>query len=253
MKKWWVLIVLFMLLITLSSCSFAVDEKAIDSVTVRITADELDSAISALKKMDDRTLVAGKSEILNAIIRGLTPYLNFNSWIATDFDFVDESVIRDLEKYKIIVSMLSLTDDESNVDDFIDKALQLKIFSKWNEWHATGSAYDLEEIKNLMDQGAMYKNNYAIGSKYYQRAYNKCMEAYNKFDGKSGYGMQETADFYYYYGVLTKAIIDNTDISDAQGGKYDASASAFIKIQEEHLADYDEVIRICDSFPKQLY
>ena len=79
------------------------------------------------------------------------------------------------------------------------------------------------------------------------------MNAYNKFNGKSDYGMQETADFYYNFAVQTKAIIDQSDTTSAQDNAYNTSSSAFKRILSEYIDAYNEIISICESFPKKLY
>ena len=162
-------------------------------------------------------------------------------------------VIQDIEKFQIIVNMLSLDTDESNVDDFISKALQLKKYTKWNAYHDAGESNDFTQIKSIMDQGAAYKGNPSIASKYYQQAYNKCMDAYYKFNGKTGYGMQEMADFYYNFAVQTKAIINQSGTTSAQDNAYNAAANAFKGILSEYIDDFDDIISICNSFPKKLY
>lgn len=264
MKKWLPLIATFAMIITSPACSSNVDnvderniddidKHTVENIILRIEADELDSAISLIETMDEETLSTGKSEILNAVIQELNPYLNFNSWVSTAYSFVDERVIQDIEKYQTIVNMLSLNPDESNVDDFIAKALQLKQYTKQNTYHDAGGADDFKEIKSIMDQGAVYKSNPSIASKYYQQAYDKCMDAFNKFDGKTEYGMQEAADFYYNFAVQTKAIIDQSGTTSKQDDAYTSSTIAFKRIQSELIADLEDVISICDSFPKKLY
>lgn len=254
MKKMLAVITIIVMVVSLSACSsFGVDKEAINNAVTRIEADELDSAISVINKMDDKTLSAGRSEILTAVIGEIDTYLNYNSWVSTNYHFVDESAIKDIEKYQTIVNSLSLDADESNVDDFIEKALSLKKYTKWNDYHSTDAAGDFANIKSTMDKGAVYKSNPSIASKYYKQAYNDCMTAYNSCSNYTGYGMKEAADFYYNFAVQTNAIITQSGTTSAQDNAYNTSSSAFKRIQQEHIDDLDDVIDICDSFPKSLY
>lgn len=253
MKKWLAVITIFILIVSLSACTLGVDKDAIESTVTRIKADELDSALSIINSMDSNTLSSGKDEILTAVINGIDAYLNFNSWVSTSYDFIDEKAIKEIEKYQSIVNSLSLSADESNVDDFISKALSLKQYAKWNDYHSTDAAEDFTSIKSTMDKGAVYKSNPTIASKYYKQAYNDCMAAYNKCNNYTGYGMKEAADFYYNFAVQTNAIISRSGTTSAQDNAYNSSSSAFQRIQQEHIDDLEVVIDICDSFPKELY
>ena len=254
MKKMLALITIVIMVISLSACSsLGVDKEAINNAITRIEANELGSAISVINQMDDKTLSAGKSEILSAIIGEINTYLNYNSWVSTDYHFIDERAIKDIEKYQTIVNILPLADDESNVDDFISKALSLKKYAKWNDYHSTDAAGDFTNIKNTMDQGEVYKSNPSIASRYYKQAYNDCMTAYNSCINYSGYGMKEAADFYYNFAVQTNSIITQSGTTSSQDNAYNAASSAFQRIQQEHIDDLDDVIDICDGFPKNLY
>ena len=254
MKKLLATLTVLIMIVSLSACtSLGVDNEAIDKAITRIKAGELDSAIDVISGMDEKTLSSGKDKVLSAVISEIKPYLNFNSWVSTTYDFIDESVIADLEKYQTLINCLSLESDESNVDDFIVKALSLKKYAKWNEYHRTNPVANVANIKNTMDQGAIYKSTPSIASKYYQQAYNDCLASYNKYKDNTGYGMKEVADFYYNYAVMINSVIAKKETTKEQNDAYSASKTACHDIQQEHLDDFDDVIDICESFPKNLY
>lgn len=262
MKKITTLILTIALCFTLFGCNTfdsllntatGIDETAINNVVIRIEANELDAAISLMQTMDEKTLGAGKSKILSAIIKGLNSYLNFGSWVATNHDFVYEKAVQEIKKYQTLVGVLNLNSNESNVGSFISKALQLEKYVKWNSYHRAGGANDIDDIKSTMDQGAVYKSNPSIASKYYQQAYNECVSAYNTFNGQSAYGMQETADFYYQFSVQIKAIISQKGTTGAEDNSYNIASKEFKRILSEYIDAYDEIISICESFPKKLY
>lgn len=254
MKRCLLLITIFAMIITLSACSSGIDETAIDNAVVRIEANELDSAIKIIKNMDKKTLSAGKSEILNAVIRRLNPYLNYNYWISTDYELIEISALQDFEIYQTIVEMLSLGYEESNVDDFIIKALQFRQYAKWNAYHYANDERPYnDEISNLVAQGDACKSTPSVATSFYQKAYDKCMDAYNAFKDQSNYGLKECSDYYYNLSIIIKARMTQTNTTSEQNDAYNTSWDKYIKIHQEYTDDLKEMWSIIESFPKKLY
>lgn len=252
MKKLLYSLFFFYLLFLLTSCSSIADKEAIKNTITRIEADELDSAIIIMKNMSEKTLLSAKEDILNAVIDEVSVCLGFNNWIGTDYHLVDDEVINDLEKYQTIVKMLNLDADDSNVDDFIENALELKKYTKLNTYHSKGGAEDYAEITKVMSQAASC-NTRSVANKYFQKAYDICMLAYWKFDGNADYGMVETADFYYQQSIQINAIIDQKSPTSVQNNEYERAHDEFKRLAQEHADSYNYIIKIVESFPRSLY
>lgn len=237
------------IMVSLVGCA---DKEAITDAVTRIEANELTSALKVVKDMDDKTIKAGKDEILTAIINELTPYLDTNSWISTSYCLIDDKTISDLEKYKSIIDALSLDVEETNIDDFLTKALSLKEYVKWNSYYKANDDY-LTEAKGLMDQGAVYRSSPTIASRYYKQAYDVCMDAYYIFNGSSDAGMKEAADLYYNFAVQTNGIISRSGTTAAQDNAYNNASSAYQRMTSEYIDALDDVINTCEDFPNKLY
>ena len=253
MKKFIAIIMAVVMCASLCSCSiFNADKKevdnAIDNVVDNINAGELDLAISIISEMDEKTLSSGKSEILEAIISEMETYIDPNAWVCTDNCFVDEDVIVAFEKYQTIVNALDLSEDESNVNAFIEKVLSLKEYIRWNDLHVLGKHDYENRVIDMLKKGL---NNSTYAKSYYQEAYNLCMEAYNNCKNYTGYGIKEASDYYYDYASTIYGFIYPSYGTTSNDD--DASREAYTKIIQEEIEDMNVVIDICDSFPESLY
>lgn len=242
------------MVISLSACSsFGVDKEAIEKTVTRIKSDELDLAINVINEMNEKTLLAGKSEILTAVIGEISTYLDQTSWLITEYDLVNKRVIEDIEKYQIIVNSLLLEDDESNVDDFITKAISLKEYVKWNDFYGYDATGTMTNISDIMNRGSNYKSTPSIALKYYKEAYDECMYAYKRCSEYTGYGMKELADFYYNYAIRLNASITRIETTSEQNDAFNTSSSNYEHIMQEYSDDLELVTDIGFSFPKKLY
>lgn len=245
-------IAVLLIIISVCSCSLSVDKEAIENTIDRIEATELNKALELIQGMDEQTLKAGKDDILAAVINKLNQYLYTSTWISSSSCLVKESAIVELENYQSILEALSLDPDTTNADDFVEKALMLKKYTKWNLYYAADDDY-LSEAQSYMNQGANYKSNPSIASQYYTKAYNVAIEAYNKFRNYSRSGMKEAADFYYNYAVQINGIISRSGTTSVEDDAYNNASKAYKAMINEYMDALSEVTNIVETFPTKLY
>ena len=228
-----------------------VDSNGIKEVVTHIESNESAQALSKCQTFNQKTLESGKNDILSAVIKELN-YCISNSTYESKTYWVNEKTIEELKNFQAILSLLPLDDTFTNAPSFLDNAVKLEKFIKWNKYHAENDNY-LVEIQEYMDTGASYRNtSWNIAVVYYEKALTICRNAAINFSADA-YGCQETADFYNAYGTLIYNVIYDKDNTIAEENEFDRAKEAYLKITDEYINALSEYIEILESFPTNIY
>ncbi len=225
----------------------------INKIIVHIESNELGTALSACKSTSANTLKEGSDKILACILDELKYYLASSNWVNTAYALVKTDAINELKIYREILSLLSLGNTFTNATTFVSKALELASYTTWNEYHKADDNY-LAEAQNYMNQGAPYRNtSWSTAVTYYEKAYTVANNAYYHFNGRSGKGMQEAANFYKAYATLIRNTINKKDNSAAEENAYNNASAAYKTIIQGYTDAISEIIDIVKTFPNKLY
>lgn len=260
MKKIISLLLITILLLScasiLSSCNQSsesnIDTEGIEQVVTHIESNESNKALSKCQAFNQETLNSGKDAILDAIKQELNYCISHSTYKSNTY-WINEKTIEELKNYKSILALLPLENSFTNAVDFLNEAVKLEKFIKWN---AYASEYDeyLEDIQYYMGTGASYRNtSWNIAVTYYEKALATCRNAAIAFSNENNYGFKENADFYTAYGTLIYNVIHKKDNTIAEENEFDRSKKEYLRITQEYIDALDEYIEILEAFPTSIY
>ena len=229
-----------------------VDSDGIAQVVTHIKSNESSKALSKCQSFNQETLESGKSDILDAIKEKLDYCISHSSYKSSTY-WINERTIEELKNFKSILDLLPLEDTFTNAVDFVNEAIKLEKFIKWNEYASEDDDY-LQDIQDYMDTGASYRNtSWNIAITYYEKALAVCRNAATAFSNESNYGYKETADFYNAYGTLIYNVIHKKDNTIAEENEFDRAKEGYLTITQEYIDANKEYLEILKAFPTNIY
>lgn len=235
-----------------SSSKSNIDTNGITQIVTHIESNESDKALSKCQTSNQETLESGKDNILDAIKQKLNYCISHSTYKSSTY-WINERTVNELKNYKGILALLPLEDTFTNAVDFVNEAVKLEKFIKWNDYASEDDNY-LQAIQNYMDQGASYRNtSWNIAVTYYEKALAVCRNAATAFSNENNYGYKETADFYNAYGTLIYNIIHKKDNTIAEENEFDRAKEGYLRISQEYIDALDEYIKILEKFPTNIY
>ena len=95
-----ILISCITLLVSCNSSSKKVDNEKITQIITHINANELNEALTKCQSLNQKTLEAGKDEILNCVLKKLEHYLYSGNWTFKTYYLIDPKAIKELKLYQ---------------------------------------------------------------------------------------------------------------------------------------------------------
>jgi tetratricopeptide (TPR) repeat protein len=229
-----------------------VNSEIISQIVIHIESNESSKALSKCQSLNAETLEAGKDTILVAIKQKLNYCISHATYKSSTY-WVNEKTIDELKNYQGILDLLPLEDSFTNAVDFVNEAVKLEKFIKWNAYSAEEDNY-LQEVQYYLDKGASYRNtSWKTAVTYYEKALTVCRNAAIAFSDEDNYGYKETADFYNAYGTLIYNIINDKDTTANEENEFNRAKEGYLRINQEYIDALDEYIKILEKFPSKIY
>ena len=224
----------------------------IAQIVQHIEANESTEALRKCQSASRKTLETGKKDILDAVTKKLNYFISHSSYKSSTY-WIDERTINEIKNFKSILALLPLDDTFTNAIDFVNEAVKLEKFIKWNPYVAEEDDY-LQTIQDYLDTGASYRNSsWNIAVTYYEKALSVCRNATTAFSNDNNYGFKEISDFYNAYGTLIYNIIHKKDNTTAEENEFERAKEEYVSITNEYISANEEYLEILKTFPTKIY
>ena len=255
MKKLAVILLVIMILFVFVACGETDDAEAeqigdYEKVVKCLEANELGNALNECNKLNQKTLEAGKSDILEAVKNNVEKYLTDSTWLFNDnVGVVDTAVIAEFKIYSQILMKIEVNENDfTNVVDFVNMVLSLEKYTKWNDFWKRSGIGDFNDALDYLNDATNYSSA-SMREYYVSLAYDSVKDAYNGCRNfTNSYGLKIMANYYKTWVDALDRYLDGGSLN--RDKTYDSQFEAII---DEYSLVLDEVEVINDNFPSKIY
>lgn len=237
------------------------NEKSVTKISNLITAGSISDAQNEFNTLDHFSIKKGSTQMHIAIVTYLNNYLQEDDWLKSD-NTINVNLINDFKTIRTILTRLEIDTSATNAITFIDSALKLENYTKWNTFSSLNIPSKIKSIHNDLYNGADLISTAAQQTSYrYREAYAEMAEDYfnsvktaskslmTSIASKKDEGMQITYD---YLNSMISACSNLSNFQDPPQKYYD-NVSRYNAVLERWSSDLKSASNIIEKFPNKVF